>query len=212
MGGTQVLPFSLFHSQSNENLDDNFQQRYRNNYRRNTASNTNDICFRSSMNNHGFLNLRNQRSVGSTDYDVEVNTPFDLMMQLCRASTDMDTTNGVPTRSSSYSRQRRHTDYIYDRSPDSSRCPICLRKFPNIGQLYKHIQNCFNSDVLNYNRDVVQSNMGECSICLEDMDVGSVIARLPCLCIYHKLCLDAWFEVKRCCPSHPDFHVDNENS
>lgn len=35
--------------------------------------------------------------------------------------------------------------------------------------------------------DVLTDAKGEeCVICLEDLDAGNVIARLPCLCIYHK--------------------------
>lgn len=30
------------------------------------------------------------------------------------------------------------------------------------------------------------------------------IARLPCLCVYHKSCTDSWFEVNRSCPEHPE--------
>merc|ERR1719354_1070637 len=33
---------------------------------------------------------------------------------------------------------------------------------------------------------------------------GDRIARLQCLCIYHKHCLDEWFQRNRCCPEHPD--------
>lgn len=34
--------------------------------------------------------------------------------------------------------------------------------------------------------DVISEDKGECVICLEDLEPGDVIARLPCLCIYHK--------------------------
>uniref|UniRef100_A0A1I8B2F5 RING-type E3 ubiquitin transferase n=1 Tax=Meloidogyne hapla TaxID=6305 RepID=A0A1I8B2F5_MELHA len=62
------------------------------------------------------------------------------------------------------------------------------------------------------------ANKGECSICLDDMDRGNLIARLPCLCIYHKKCgfyysytfkffhfscIDAWFSRRNTCPIHP---------
>uniref|UniRef100_A0A8C2D1S1 RING-type E3 ubiquitin transferase n=1 Tax=Cyprinus carpio TaxID=7962 RepID=A0A8C2D1S1_CYPCA len=38
---------------------------------------------------------------------------------------------------------------------------------------------------------------------LDDMVQGDTIARLPCLCVYHKVCFDEWFEVNRSCPEHP---------
>ncbi|NXP17222.1 ZNRF2 ligase, partial [Scytalopus superciliaris] len=50
--------------------------------------------------------------------------------------------------------------------------------------------------------DVLSKDAGECAICLEELQQGDTIARLPCLCIYHK-CIDEWFEVNRSCPEHP---------
>uniref|UniRef100_UPI00358F5DA7 E3 ubiquitin-protein ligase znrf2-like isoform X2 n=1 Tax=Myxine glutinosa TaxID=7769 RepID=UPI00358F5DA7 len=51
--------------------------------------------------------------------------------------------------------------------------------------------------------DVLSNDAGECAICLEDLIQGDTIARLPCLCVYHKPCIDSWFEVNRTCPEHP---------
>ena len=34
--------------------------------------------------------------------------------------------------------------------------------------------------------DILAEEKGECVICLEDLLKGHVIARLPCLCVYHK--------------------------
>lgn len=34
--------------------------------------------------------------------------------------------------------------------------------------------------------DVLTDGKGECVICLEELQSGDLIARLPCLCIYHK--------------------------
>ncbi|CDQ59506.1 unnamed protein product [Oncorhynchus mykiss] len=51
--------------------------------------------------------------------------------------------------------------------------------------------------------DVLARDAGECVICLEELQQGNTIARLPCLCIYHKSCIDSWFEINRSCPEHP---------
>lgn len=78
--------------------------------------------------------------------------------------------------------------------------------------------------------DVLMKDAGECAICLDELLQGDTIARLPCLCIYHKgyelccftlilmlkvwvssefnitvliSCIDNWFEVNRSCPEHP---------
>ena len=37
-----------------------------------------------------------------------------------------------------------------------------------------------------FTEDVLDEDKGECVICLEEMEQGDTIARLPCLCIYHK--------------------------
>ena len=41
-----------------------------------------------------------------------------------------------------------------------------------------------------------EKNEGECLICYDDLEAGEKIARLPCLCIYHVHCIDAWFKKK----------------
>jgi hypothetical protein len=33
----------------------------------------------------------------------------------------------------------------------------------------------------------------ECTICLEEFTVGIPMARLECLCRFHKSCISAWF-------------------
>lgn len=41
-------------------------------------------------------------------------------------------------------------------------------------------------------KDCVDS--AECTICLEEFEVGVDMARLECLCRFHRRCIDAWFE------------------
>lgn len=42
----------------------------------------------------------------------------------------------------------------------------------------------------------------ECTICMEDYEVGQTLARLECLCKFHKHCIVDWFERKSECPVH----------
>ncbi len=42
----------------------------------------------------------------------------------------------------------------------------------------------------------------ECSICMEDFVANGTIARLPCLCYFHRGCIDSWFKRGRECPVH----------
>lgn len=59
--------------------------------------------------------------------------------------------------------------------------PLCISQ---------HSHNSFSSVVLNafsfFSEDVLSKDAGECAICLEELQQGDTIARLPCLCIYHK--------------------------
>lgn len=41
-------------------------------------------------------------------------------------------------------------------------------------------------DCLMFVEDVLNDPKGECVICLDDLNAGDIIARLPCLCVYHK--------------------------
>ncbi|XP_030631396.1 E3 ubiquitin-protein ligase znrf1 [Chanos chanos] len=82
------------------------------------------------------------------------------------------------------------------------RCPFCSKPFPG-GRIEDHLLSCLTSPPLPYNTDVLSKDSGECSICLEDLLQGETIARLACLCVYHKSCIDSWCKVKPCCPEHP---------
>ena len=42
----------------------------------------------------------------------------------------------------------------------------------------------------------------ECTICMEEYEVGDKLARLECLCKFHKACIVGWFERKKECPVH----------
>ncbi|XP_017139642.1 E3 ubiquitin-protein ligase znrf2 [Drosophila miranda] len=82
------------------------------------------------------------------------------------------------------------------------KCPVC-NKFVLPDDIECHLVMCLTKPRLSYNEDLLTDAKGECVICLEDLSPGDTIARLPCLCIYHKGCIDRWFEVNRSCPEHP---------
>ncbi|KAG7280476.1 hypothetical protein CRUP_033777 [Coryphaenoides rupestris] len=81
-------------------------------------------------------------------------------------------------------------------------CPVCSNYVVS-EEMEKHLLACFSKTRLAYNKDILSKDSGECAVCLEEMEQGDTIARLPCLCIYHKGCIDEWFEVNRSCPEHP---------
>ncbi|XP_059617077.1 E3 ubiquitin-protein ligase znrf2 isoform X1 [Phlebotomus argentipes] len=82
------------------------------------------------------------------------------------------------------------------------KCPFC-NKFVLSDDIECHLVMCLTKPRLSYNEDILSDAKGECVICLDDLSPGDVIARLPCLCVYHKGCIDKWFEVNRSCPEHP---------
>ncbi|CAF2356178.1 unnamed protein product [Rotaria sp. Silwood2] len=58
-----------------------------------------------------------------------------------------------------------------------------------------------------YNIEILTDNLNneqECAICFEPFYQQDIVARLECLCIYHKKCLDEWGQRRRCCPLHMD--------
>ncbi|XP_033855229.1 E3 ubiquitin-protein ligase znrf2-like [Acipenser ruthenus] len=82
------------------------------------------------------------------------------------------------------------------------KCPVCS-KFVSSDEMDLHLVMCLTKPRITYNEDVLTKDAGECAICLEELVQGDTIARLPCLCIYHKGCINEWFEVNRSCPEHP---------
>ncbi|XP_041078332.1 E3 ubiquitin-protein ligase znrf1 [Polyodon spathula] len=82
------------------------------------------------------------------------------------------------------------------------KCPICCKSVAS-SEMEVHFIMCLSKPRLSYNDDVLSKDAGECVICLDDLQQGDTIARLPCLCIYHKSCIDSWFEINRSCPEHP---------
>ncbi|CAG5124880.1 unnamed protein product [Candidula unifasciata] len=82
------------------------------------------------------------------------------------------------------------------------KCPVCSKQIAS-DDIECHLVMCLTKPRISYNEDVLSEDKGECVICFEELIQGDTIARLPCLCIYHKGCIDKWFEVNRSCPEHP---------
>jgi len=82
------------------------------------------------------------------------------------------------------------------------KCPICNKTMP-FDDVEYHLVVCLTRPKIAYNEEVLTEDRDECVICFDEMSHGDTIARLPCLCVYHKTCIDGWFKVKNCCPAHP---------
>jgi len=51
-----------------------------------------------------------------------------------------------------------------------------------------------------------------CAVCLEEPAHGSCVRELPCSHVYHRECIDRWFDLSNCCPTcrkpvRPDEHT-----
>jgi E3 ubiquitin-protein ligase ZNRF1/2 len=82
------------------------------------------------------------------------------------------------------------------------KCFVCNKIIP-ADDVEAHIMMCLTKPRLTYNEDVLQDEKGECIICFEELQKGQTIARLQCLCIYHKHCIDSWLTRSQSCPGHP---------
>jgi len=112
-------------------------------------------------------------------------------------------------------------------------CPICTLSngivyLPKKGSnLYQHLQKQhaeFAFMVPSFQQPKVQESVSppavgsayvvdiihdcdgkECTICFEEFQTGDQIARLECFCVFHKGCVDEWFQKSRKCPLHKDY-------
>ncbi|XP_035614434.1 E3 ubiquitin-protein ligase znrf2-like isoform X2 [Oncorhynchus keta] len=105
----------------------------------------------------------------------------------------------IPNSSGAYSSQESGSSTPEEAERDRDRSSWGGQGGPRllIGSLPAHLSPHL------FGEDVLSKDAGECAICLEELVQGDTIARLPCLCIYHKGCIDEWFEVNRSCPEHP---------
>jgi E3 ubiquitin-protein ligase ZNRF1/2 len=82
------------------------------------------------------------------------------------------------------------------------KCFVCSKQIP-ADDVEAHIMMCLTKPKLTYNDDILNDNKGECIICFEELEKGQTIARLQCLCIYHKHCIENWLQRSQSCPGHP---------
>ncbi|KAJ5355627.1 hypothetical protein N7517_010236 [Penicillium concentricum] len=109
-------------------------------------------------------------------------------------------------------------------------CPVCRRQFPPLSPeqpleaRQAHIRACIEGYLrpaapprtssaqqaarmlpfVATEKDCLgeDGQVAECTICMEDYEVGQTLARLECLCKFHKHCIIDWFERKMECPVH----------
>ncbi|KAI3627080.1 hypothetical protein GLX27_001254 [Malassezia furfur] len=123
----------------------------------------------------------------------------------------------------SYMQRPRPADAARDGDGEASlasslldECPVCyrpLRTLPTEEAREAHVMHCLEhgapADVVPRTRYVVSQLApdsvligNECIICMEEFAVRDVVARLGCLCCFHRACIDAWLRKSTGCPTH----------
>ncbi|GAC93095.1 hypothetical protein PHSY_000656 [Pseudozyma hubeiensis SY62] len=104
---------------------------------------------------------------------------------------------------------------VSSRASELTECPVCSTTLSALGgseEQEAHVRNCLENGgggsmqggrYLVYKLPEDSPIVGkECSICMEEFVANSTIARLPCLCYFHRGCIDSWFKRGRECPVH----------
>lgn len=142
--------------------------------------------------------------------DAERQLPEALRSSTVRGMAAMGTLSlgGASTASSSAT----------SRASQLNECPVCNTSLALLGTQSAqetHVQTCLETGgaggaasvqagrYLVYRLPAESPILGrECVICLEELDLGQMIARLPCLCFFHRNCIDSWLGRGRSCPTH----------
>jgi hypothetical protein len=112
--------------------------------------------------------------------------------------------HALPPRGADGDETAREThimDCIASRDPSTARSSAARRE--SVGQPPPHAPIRMLPFVAS-EKDCVgeDGNIQECSICMVEYDVGDQLARLECLCKFHKACIVEWFGRKQECPVH----------
>ena len=154
-----------------------------------------------SSSRYGNHNNSHQNSSGLR-YSFRPTNRTSFLHALSASIGSGDSSNSPSTSNSNRnSRDRNSTPVLHFLGRDI-KCPVCNKKVPS-DDVEVHLVMCFTRPKIDYNDYILDSDKGECAICLDEMCSGETIARLPCLCIYHKSCIDEWFKRKNACPEHP---------
>ncbi|XP_048765045.1 E3 ubiquitin-protein ligase ZNRF2-like isoform X2 [Ostrea edulis] len=119
-----------------------------------------------------------------------------------RGAGSPDSDSSTPEEGPSFGRTFAQSLPLHLFALQGIKCPVCAKFIPP-EEIECHLVICLTKPRISYNEDVLVEDKGECVICFDELEKGDTIARLPCLCVYHKGCIDKWFEKNRSCPEHP---------
>ncbi|ORX42535.1 ankyrin [Piromyces finnis] len=98
-------------------------------------------------------------------------------------------------------------------------CPVCGKSLSLYGSdqnsIENHLKTCLDQVDGELNKVKLGNKFelqkldhdlsGECQICFEEFQKGQTITRIDCLCIFHKECIDRWYDYRKVdgiCPIH----------
>ncbi|KAF9302455.1 hypothetical protein BGZ74_005329 [Mortierella antarctica] len=111
------------------------------------------------------------------------------------------------SRSSSSSNIHQPTPMVRNASSSSlmSECPVCGAILAGLegGKAAQeaHVQDCLEVYKLPADSPLIDQ---ECAICFEEFVAGRTVARLNCLCTYHRHCIHSWLQHGKACPTLGD--------
>lgn len=89
-------------------------------------------------------------------------------------------------------------------------CPYCNKQINPFQEEYElHVVKCMTKpriksvtfEVTAEHSELINGDK-ECMICYEEYEIGQMVSRLECFCVFHKSCLETWLSRKQCCPLH----------
>lgn len=89
-------------------------------------------------------------------------------------------------------------------------CPYCNKQINPFQEEYElHVVKCMTKpriksvtfEVTAEHSELISGDK-ECMICYEEYEIGQMVSRLECFCVFHKSCLENWLSRKQCCPLH----------
>ncbi|KAK9102261.1 hypothetical protein Sjap_019515 [Stephania japonica] len=95
------------------------------------------------------------------------------------------------------------SDYVYDEEASMQLAATMLESTEEarLGFVPASRNSVDNLEKMKLNLDVFDGHDGySCRICLEDMDIGGEVIRMPCSHVFHLSCIDEWLGTNHVCP------------
>jgi len=155
-----------------------------------------------------------------SDYQFKIrnNSPPSRVCKSCYKDLTKNKLNAVDGNKLLVSDQEKMEEPANSSDDELIECPVCGKSLvlygSNQNSIEDHLKTCLeNGNNENkvklgnrYELQELDSDLGrECPICFEEFLKGQTIVRIDCLCIFHKECIDKWYNYRKVdgiCPIH----------